>query len=159
MVAAASLYHTIFVPVANKAVGESPKQIVRGFTVGKATVFVTPLYAMIVPDAPTAQPVFASLKETPFKLLVVPLVTFVQEVPSYFKIVPPSPTAYPFVALVKYTDLKLFVTPLVTDDHVVPLYFNIVPVAPTAQPVLASNNCTPNKSAVPCVVEDQAVPL
>ena len=117
------------------------------------------MYDIIVPYAPTTQPVLASLKATPYKLLVVPLTTFVQEVPSYFKIVPPSPTAYPFVALVKYTDLKLFVTPLVTEVQFVPLYLKIVPDAPTAQPVVESNNCTANNSFVPCVEVVQVEPL
>ena len=58
-----------------------------------------------MPDEPTAVPVFALVKETPYNEIVVPLVCEVQFVPPLvvLRIVPNVPTVVPLFASVKET--------------------------------------------------------
>jgi hypothetical protein len=62
----------------------------------------------IVPEAPTAVPVFASVKQTPHRSAVVPLVCANQFAPPSLvrTITPAVPTAVPVFALVKKTELS-----------------------------------------------------
>ena len=94
-----------------------------------------------MPFAPTAVPVLASVKETPSRSFVVPLVCEFQFTPPLVvrRIIPPSPTAVPVLASVKKTLLRLFVVPLYCKFQFTPplVVRRIVPVYPTAVPVLA----------------------
>src|SRR5450759_163992 len=85
----------------------------------------------IVPELPTTQPVFASVKWTSFRYWVVPDVCAVHVVPplQVFRFVPTQPTTQPVFASVKWTSFRYWVVPDVCAVHVVPPLpvFRIVP--------------------------------
>src|SRR6266851_4249320 len=117
----------------------------------------------MVPEAPTAVPVPASRKETPFRELLVPLDWGVQVVPPSVerRMVPKAPTAVPVSASTKETPFRELLVPLDWGVQVAPpsVERRMVPKSPTAVPVLASTKETPRRVVVvPLDCSVQVVP-
>ena len=93
-----------------------------------------------VPRPPTAQPLAASAKATPYSVCVVPDFWALQEAPPFVvrRIVPPPPTIQPWSASAKATPYSVCVVPDVCAVHFAPplIVWRIVPPPPTAQPVV-----------------------
>ena len=99
----------------------------------------------MVPLAPTAHPVFASNKCTPYKLTE-PCVTDDQVVPLNVIMVPDPPTIIPLVVPANDIAFKLSETlEFVTVLQEPPVYFNNRPAAPAAKAVVASTAQTEYK--------------
>src|SRR6516165_10783972 len=117
----------------------------------------------MVPEAPTAVPVPASRKETPFKELLVPLDCSVQVAPPsvVLRMVPKVPTAVQVSASTKETPFRELLVPLDCSVQVAPpsVVRRMVPKSPTAVPVLASTKESPRRVVlVPLGWRVQVVP-